>query len=216
MTTPLVQDTFVKISPQERKDFFLKLKAKAILNNVGIYLKSDDTYVYFGTADEFIEAGNIITDSPGSPFTDIVWSTDEIPDFSKAVDLYYRTPTDPDRGLVKNEFTPVPPYEPVLNTNYRDLFISNTLQRVKGIELYFKEGDNFKQINKYFDSGEDQYLFREEDGGFKPKSVADFYYKYTPPPPIVESVNGGKSRRRIRKRRQKTKRRSSRRNNKRR
>jgi hypothetical protein len=214
MTTPLVQDTFVKISPQERTDFFLKLKAKAILNNVGIYLKSDDTYVYFGTADEFTEKGAVI--AYDGPFSDIVQSDYADTDFSKAVDLYYRTPTDPDRGLVKNEFTPVPPYEPVLNTNYRDLFISKTVHRVDGIELYFKEGDNFKQINKYFDSSEDQYHFREEDVGTKHKSVANFYYKYTPPPPIVESINGGKSRRRIRKRRQKTKRRSSRRNNKRR
>ena len=210
MTTPLVQDTFVKISQQERSAFFLKLTGN--LDSVGIYLKSGDTYVYFGTAHEFTEKGAVI--AYDGPFSDIVKSDYADTDFSKAVDLYYRTPPDPDRGLVKNEFTPVPPYEPVLNTNYRDLFLTKTVNRVDGIELYFKEGDNFKQIDKYFDSSKDQYYFRKEEGGTKHKSVANFYYKYTPPPPIVES-NGGKSRRRIRKRRQKTKRRSSRRNNKR-
>lgn len=214
MTTPLVRDTFVKISPQERNYFFSNLKAKANLDSVGIYLKSGDTYVYFGTADKFTEAGYVITDSDSNQFTDIVWSTDEIPDFSKAVDLYYRVPLDPDRGLVKNEFTPVPPYEPVLNTTYRDLFVRNTVYKVEGLEFYFKEGDDFKQV-VLADLDHNNLYFKQEDG-IKHKSVANFYYKYTPPPPIVESVNGGKSRRRIRKRRQKTKRRSSRRNNKRR
>ncbi len=104
--------------------------------------------------------------------------------------------------LVRDTYINVPPNETLINL--RELFLADIN------EFYLKEGDNYKKIDKFIDYDNDNYFFREVDGGTKKRPITNLYYK------VTSIVNGGKSRRRIRKRRQKTKRRSSRRNNKRR
>ena len=104
--------------------------------------------------------------------------------------------------LLQDTYINVPPNE--TPEKLRELFGADI------IELYLKNGDNYKKIDKMIDFGNDYYAFREEDGGYTKRPISNLYYKN------ISTVNGGKSRRRIRKRRQKTKRRSSRRNNKRR
>jgi hypothetical protein len=82
-----------------------------VVDGFEIYLKSGDTYLLFGTTDKFTEKGAII--AYDTSFSDMLHSTPDI-DFCNVVALYYKTPVGPDQGMVINEYTQIPPYDPVI------------------------------------------------------------------------------------------------------
>ena len=83
-----------------------------VLDSFKIYLKSDDKYLLFGTTDKLTEKGAII--SFDASFSDMLHSTPHI-DFCNVVALYYKTPIGPDQGMIINEYTQIPPYDPVIS-----------------------------------------------------------------------------------------------------
>ncbi len=95
MTTPLVENTL----------------EQPVLDSFEIYLKSGETYLLFGTTDKFTEKGAII--SFDASFSDMLNSTPDI-DFSNVVALYYKTPVGGEQGMVFNEYSQLPPYDPVI------------------------------------------------------------------------------------------------------
>ena len=95
MTTPLVENTL----------------EQPVVDGFEIYLKSGDTYLLFGTTDKFTEKGAFIAFD--ASFSDMLHSTPHI-DFCNVVALYYKTSVGLEQGMVFNEYTQIPPYDPVI------------------------------------------------------------------------------------------------------